>query len=208
MAPQTAIPLPADIFGTIGTILWCTQLLPQIWYNHQRKATNGLPGSMMFLWAVSAVPFGVYAIVQKFNIPIQIQPQAFCLLSLINWAQILVYSSQYTTMEASVLALTFAATFGAIEVLLVLTLRPSYDRGVAWPIEMTGVAAAFLLAAGLLPPYFELWHRKGRVVGINFVFLAMDWLGAFFSLMGVVAQETFDPLGGTLYIIWYFLYSS
>ena len=28
----------------------------------------------------------------------------------------------------------------------------------------------------------------------------MDWLGAFFSLMALVAQQTFDVLGGVLYI--------
>jgi hypothetical protein len=31
----------------------------------------------------------------------------------------------------------------------------------------------------------------------------MDWLGAFFSLMALVAQNTFDVLGGVLYIVWY-----
>ena len=53
------------------------------------------------------------------------------------------------------------------------------------------------------------------------VFLSMDWLGAFFSLMALgksapgsrlsllaltqttVAQHTFDYLGGILYILWY-----
>ena len=66
---------------------------------------------------------------------------------------------------------------------------------------VVGIVAAILLAAGLLPPYFELWKRAGRVVGINFLFLTIDWLGAFFSLMGVVAQSTFDPLGGCLFIV-------
>ena len=39
------------------------------------------------------------------------------------------------------------------------------------------------------------------MVGINFVFLSIDWLGAFFNLMGVVTQDIFDPLGGSLFII-------
>ena len=65
--------------------------------------------------------------------------------------------------------------------------------------------AAILLAAGLLPPYAELWKRGDRVLGIYFGFLTIDWLGAFFSSMGVVAQTTFDPLGGCLFIVCYVL---
>ena len=158
---------------------------------------------MMFLWAISAVPFGVYAIIQNFAIPIQIQPQIFCALSLFTWTQILVYNNGYTTWKASLLSTTIAVSFGGVEALLVFTLRPLYDRGIAWPLMIVGVVAAILLAAGLLPPYFEMWKRQGRVVGIHFGFLTVDWLGAFFSLMGVIAQETFDPLGGCLFIVWY-----
>jgi len=203
MAPQTSIPPAANILGTIGTVFWCVQLMPQIWYNWRQKQTDGLPGLMMFLWAISAVPFGVYAIIQNFTIAIQIQPQVFCVLSLVSWAQILLYNNGYTALNATVLATVVALVFGGVQILLILTLRPLYDRGVAWPVMIVGITAAVLLAAGLLPPYFELWKRKGRVVGINFGFLTVDWLGAFFSLMGVVAQETFDPLGGCLFIVWY-----
>ena len=32
---------------------------------------------------------------------------------------------------------------------------------------LIGIIAAILLAAGLLPPYLEIWKRKGRVVGIS-----------------------------------------
>jgi hypothetical protein len=32
-----------------------------------------------------------------------------------------------------------------------------------------GVIASVLLAAGLIPPYFEIWRRRGRVIGISWV---------------------------------------
>ncbi|MCJ1257865.1 hypothetical protein MMC24_005691 [Lignoscripta atroalba] len=196
MAPQTSIPVAANVLGTIGTVFWCVQLVPQVWYNWRKKKTDGLPGLMMFLWASCAVPFGVYAIVQNFNIPIQVQPQVFCLLSLVSWTQILIYNNGWRTWTASLLATALGLFFGGLQAALILVLRPLYDRGISWPMTLVGVVAAVLLAAGLIPPYYEIWKRRGRVVGINWVFLSIDWLGAFFSLMALVAQETFDVLGG------------
>ena len=52
-------------------------------------------------------------------------------------------------------------------------------------MTLIGVVAAALLIVGYLPVPFELWKRRGRVVGIDFVFLTIDWLGAFFSLMAL-----------------------
>lgn len=45
------IPVAANVLGTIGTVLWCIQLVPQIWHNWRHKKTDGLPASMMVLWA-------------------------------------------------------------------------------------------------------------------------------------------------------------
>ncbi|KAL8960551.1 MAG: hypothetical protein Q9193_002763, partial [Seirophora villosa] len=151
MAPQTSIPISANVLGTIGTVFWCIQLLPQIWYNWKQKKTDGLPGSMMFTWAASAVPFGV------------------------GWA----------VWRASILAAAVGALFGGLQVLLILTLRGPYHQGIEWPITLVGVVSAILLAGGLIPPYFEIAKRSGRVVGINFIFLSIDWMGAFFSLMAL-----------------------
>lgn len=91
MSPQASIPLAATILGTIGTVCWCIQLVPQIWRNYRTKKTDGIPAMMMFLWSASGVPFGIYAIVQNFNIALQVQPQCFCVLCLISWGQCLVY---------------------------------------------------------------------------------------------------------------------
>lgn len=43
------------------------------------------------------------------------------------------------------------------------------------------------------------------LIRTDFIFLTVDWAGAFFSLMALVAQHTFDVLGGSLYIVCLFL---
>ncbi|ROW10131.1 hypothetical protein VMCG_02116 [Cytospora schulzeri] len=201
MAPQASTPVAATVLGTIGTILWCVQLVPQIWTNWRTKSTDGLPGSMMFLWALCGVPFGTYSVVQNFNMPIQVQPQVFMALCLASWAQTLVYARGWRAWPTALLALGVAAVFAGVEAALILTIRPIYAAGNETPVLVVGIVASVLLAGGLLPPYGEIWKRKGRVIGINWIFLTMDWNGAFFSLMAVVAQTEFDVLGGVLYII-------
>lgn len=51
MSSEDNITLASNVLGTIGTVLWCIQLIPQIWYNWRRKNTEGFPAAMMFLWA-------------------------------------------------------------------------------------------------------------------------------------------------------------
>jgi uncharacterized protein with PQ loop repeat len=91
MAPQPSIPLVANVLGTIGTICWCVNLMPQILRNYRTKDTEGLPASMMLIWTMSGVPFGVYAISQKFSIALVVQPQCFIVMCGISWAQCLIY---------------------------------------------------------------------------------------------------------------------
>ncbi|KAJ6022000.1 hypothetical protein N7540_007504 [Penicillium herquei] len=192
------VTLASNVLGTIGTLLWCIQLIPQIWYNWRRKKTDGFPAAMMFLWASCAVPMGAYFILQEVNIPIQIQPQIFGFFSLVSWTQILYYNHK---LKATLVCLGTSALFGGLEALLILTLRIPYNKGVTWPDILVGVLAAILLSAGLLPPYFELWKRDGRVIGFNWVFLSIDTLGGLFSLFALAAQGSFDILGGIMYIL-------
>ncbi|KAK3996504.1 hypothetical protein QBC44DRAFT_318028 [Cladorrhinum sp. PSN332] len=156
---------------------------------------------MMFLWAICGVPFGVYNVVQNFNIPLQVQPHCFMGFCLVSWAQTLRYHNKWSVWKAALVTVVVACAFAGAEVALILTLRPLYLRGSDVGILVVGILAAVLLAAGLLPPYGELWKRRGRVIGINWIFLSMDFFGAFFSLMALVAQHTFDLLGSLLYII-------
>ncbi|KAI0178985.1 PQ loop repeat-domain-containing protein [Hypoxylon sp. FL1284] len=201
MAPQQNIPVAANVLGTIGTILWCVQTIPQIWTNWRTKNTDGLPGSMMYIWALCGVPFGAYNIAQSFNIPLQVQPQAFMGLCLVNWCQILFYGHNWVLWKVILLGIANAVTFAGVEAALILTLRPLYEAGNGTGILVVGIIANILLALGLVPPYGEIWKRRGRVIGINFVFLSMDWFGAFFSLLSLAVQNSFDILGGVLYIV-------
>ncbi|CAI7589676.1 unnamed protein product [Penicillium pancosmium] len=79
------VTVASNVLGTIGTVLWCIQLIPQIWYNWRRKNTDGFPATMMFLWALCSIPMGAYLI-------LQIQPQMFGFFALVSWAQVLYYS--------------------------------------------------------------------------------------------------------------------
>jgi uncharacterized protein with PQ loop repeat len=84
--------LVPTVLGAIGTVCWCINLLPQIWSNYRQKRTDGLPVSMLILWAASSVLSGVYVIAQDFNISLVVQPQCFIVLCAITWAQCLIYS--------------------------------------------------------------------------------------------------------------------
>ena len=140
---------------------------------------------MMFLWAACGPPFGIYAIVQKFNVPIQIQPQFFTLFCLWSWGQCLRYGKGWQVWTATLVTVLLGLLFAGLQVLCIFLIRPSYRHGVAWPVTLVGVLAAVLLISGYVPVPFEIWKRRGRVVGIDFGFLTIDWFGAFFSLMAI-----------------------
>ncbi|KAL5411876.1 hypothetical protein PMIN06_005631 [Paraphaeosphaeria minitans] len=201
MAPQESIPVAANILGTIGTVCWCVQLVPQILRNYRTKSTEGLPASMMLLWTVSGVPFGAYAIAQNFNIPLMVQPQCFCCLCGVSWAQCLIYGRNWRTWTTTLLLLGLFVIFAGVELGLVYAIRPPYERGVDWPVLLIGVISFTLLIGAYCAIPFELLKRRGRVIGIDFIFLTVDWCGAFFSLMSLVAQSEFDALFGTMYAL-------
>lgn len=190
-----------NVLGTIGTVLWCIQLIPQVIRNYRAKNCEGLPPLMMFLWAASGVPFSIYFIATDGSIPLRIQPQLFTFFCTLSWIQTLYYPPKKVSRTRLV---TFVGAFIAIsiglEVGFILWLRPLYRRGIEWPMLIIGIVASILLAIGLIPPYFELAKRQGRVIGINFVFLILDSLGALFSLLSIVVG-TMDIMSIVLYAI-------
>jgi hypothetical protein len=111
-------------------------------------------------------------------------------------------SSKWRAIPTTLFLTALFLLFGGIQTGLVFAIQGPYARGVSWPVTLIGIFAFIMLLAGYLPIPFELIKRRGRVVGIDFVFLAIDWFGAFFSLMSLVTQTEFDALFGSLYALW------
>jgi len=89
----------------------------------------------------------------------------------------------------------------SLELGFAIWLRKLYTlEDVTWPDLIFGIVACVFLCIGLLPPYYELSQRRGRVVGINFVFLFMDSSGAIFNMVSMCLGQ-FDPMGMTMYVV-------
>lgn len=106
----------------------------------------------------------------------------------------------YPKRKILTIAGSFYGAWVLIECGFAIWLRHVYANGTTWPNLIFGIIASIFLAVGLLPPYFELAKRCGRVVGINFVFLAMDSSGAIFSLASLAIGDI-DIMGMILYAI-------
>lgn len=89
----------------------------------------------------------------------------------------------------------------ALETSLVFAVRLGHDRGVFWPVLVIGFCAYGLELPGIFLILLELLKQRGRVVGMSFVLIGIDWCGAFFSLMALATQDEFDVLFGTLYTL-------
>ncbi|ODV83316.1 hypothetical protein CANARDRAFT_177793 [[Candida] arabinofermentans NRRL YB-2248] len=191
----------ANVLSTIGTVLWCVQLSPQIYFLWKRKDATGFPPIFMFLWCASGSPFGVYFIVSDSYLPMQIQPQLFMFLCSIAWIQAMYYPPYSIPKKRIFLyAFLFYSISLAIELGFGIPLKKVYKDGTTWPSLVFGIIASIVLAAGLLPPYFELSKRQGRVVGINFIFLMMDTAGAVFSMASQLIGDI-DVMGMILYAV-------
>lgn len=96
----------------------------------------------------------------------------------------LIVCSKWKAWTATVATILLAASFGVMEVILIFTLQVSaprhplfgvltqlrqgpYDRGIKWPMMLMAISATLIQIAGLIPPYFELAKRNGRVIGIG-----------------------------------------
>ncbi|KAG0265897.1 hypothetical protein BG011_003822 [Mortierella polycephala] len=191
-----------NVFGMLGIVFWSFQLLPQVIDNYKAKSTEGLSYSMFLFWALAALGFGSYGVVEHLSIPIIVQPQIFGALSALCYLQCLYYGkrthwSLQTTLVAAVAM--FVAMVG-IQVGAVYGTRAGKDHGIKGTVEAAGIIPILLLAIGFVPQYVD-FYRHRSVVGVSMAFIAADGLGAVFSLISLGFRMEFDLLATLNYVV-------
>jgi uncharacterized protein with PQ loop repeat len=190
--------IAANILGVAGAVFWSIQLIPQIILNYRRHNAVGLQPTMMMLWAWAGVPLGVYNIVSRLNIALQVQPRILTALSLVTWAQCHYYEQSWTLARALAVVTGIACVMAGMEFGLVVAIASGLEKGLRWPSTLMAVLAAVFLALGVLRHYLDIWqHRSVR--GISFLFVVLDALGDLTSLLSVLFQPEHDVLGIVIY---------
>lgn len=189
----------STVCGLVGTICWCIQLIPQIRYIYKKKDTTGFNPIFMGLW-LSATPFlAAYAFISNQNIAIRIQPNLFMAFCLCAYYMSCLYpphkkSNRFIYGSIAIFLLYCVI----IEVGFIPWLKPLYAKGTTWPALIFGIISGILLALGIVPLYYELYQRQGQVVGVSFIFLFIDSMGAYLSILSVVLG-TMDIMGIIMY---------
>ena len=184
---------PFSVLGTIGTILWSFQLVPQIIKSYRSKDTDGLSAWLLLIWVAGSVPQGTYLVVQNINIPLIIQPQLFSTFAIIAMAQCWRYSHRISAQRCVAGAVVTGVIAGGLEVGFYFLCKLGEQRGNSAGTKTMGILGAVLIVVGLVPQFYEIW-RCNEVRGISLLFLAIDCSGGVFSLLSLVFKQTFDGI--------------
>ncbi|OOO05019.1 peptidase M36 fungalysin [Aspergillus oryzae] len=188
----------ANVFGTLGAVLWSLQLLPQIWKNWRRHDSESLSAAFFLSWAMAGVPLGVYNISDNFNIALQVQPNILISLSLLTWSQCKYYRDKWNLKKILPVAIVLGAVLGGVEAGLVFALRVAYRRGERWPSTLMAILSAVLLAAGVLRHYVDMFRTRSDA-GLSLRFALLDASGDVASILSVIFQPSLSILGLVIY---------
>jgi len=193
-----------NVLGTMGTVIWSGQVLPQIWKSFREKSTEGLSHWLMLIWSFSSIFLGTYNVVLNINIPLIIQPQLFGLLSTISWIQCLYYGQGLSKRLCALILLVYLSFFGGFQAGMVFVTRNALQAGNSKPIEFFGIFSGVMITVGLLPQIYEI-YRLREVKGISMIFMCLDISGGVLSTLSLVFKEQFDGIAATTYLCVVFL---
>ncbi|KAL9931469.1 hypothetical protein V8E36_009634 [Tilletia maclaganii] len=189
-----------NVFGTISTILWSLQLIPQIIKSYRKKSTEGLSAWLLVIWLLGTAFQGTYILVQRLNIPLAVQPQLFAALAIVTLAQCWFYAHNVSRYRCILLGALLAVLVGGSELgFYFMCKRIPGDGSREAATKAMGLLGAILFTAGLIPQYAEIWKLK-EVRGISFIFLLVDISGGVFAIISLALKDYFDYIGALNYI--------
>ncbi|GAA5873452.1 hypothetical protein JCM16303_001127 [Sporobolomyces ruberrimus] len=189
-----------NVTGWIGTILWCVQLVPQVYMNYKRKTTAGLHVALYTFWLFSGIFLGIYAILENINIPIIVQPHCYGALTAIIFCQMVFYDRKWSLRNSLLLFLAYCLVGGGFEVGMYYAAKPGVDRGIAAASMPFGILSDLCLAAGFFPQFWQIWKDR-EVIGLSYTFLAMDTIGAVFSILSLAFKTHLDGIAFAGYLV-------
>jgi len=65
-------------------------------------------------------------------------------------------------------------------------------------VRFFGILSSALISLALLPQYYEI-YKHGAVIGISLTFMAVDLLGAVFSILSLAFKSHFDATAAVAY---------
>ncbi|THH18043.1 hypothetical protein EW146_g2866 [Bondarzewia mesenterica] len=204
-----------NVLGTMGTVCWSGQMIPQLWKSWRTKSTEGLSHWLVLTWSLSSIPLAIYSIVQNLNIPLILQPQLFGFLSLLSWGQCMHYGGGHSTRKCILMIIAILIVNAAMQVGFVYAVRPPYERGEESGrrgVQFFGIFSSVMLSLALLYFYFRFTlprlhvqlnyleiHKHRAVIGISITFMSIDLLGGIFSDLSLVFKPKFDVIAGVAY---------
>ncbi|TNY23940.1 PQ loop repeat-domain-containing protein [Rhodotorula diobovata] len=190
-----------QVFGWLGTILWCIQLVPQLWLNYRRKTTEGLAPLLYISWTLSGACLGIFAIVQNISVPIIVQPHCYGSLCAVIFCQMLYYDKKWRWYSACGAFAVYAVVCSGFEVGMVYASKYVEDHHHSDGLTMLwGILSDIFLAVGFLPQYVEIYKAR-EVYALSYLFLFMDSLGAVFSIMSLAFKDEFDGIAFAGYAV-------
>lgn len=141
---------------------------------------------MMLFWAAAAVPLGIYNILSRKAVALQIQPQILASLSLVTWGQVYYYGHSWSLAKCLAVVAALGALGAGVQLLGVLPYLLLREDGRAPEAYLSAMAilSAIGLGLGVLRHYWDIYtHRSVR--GISFLFCFLDAAGDLTSLLSV-----------------------
>lgn len=189
-----------NVLGTIGTVCWTIQMIPQIWKSYRSKSTDGLSDWMIFVRGVSGPLLGIYAVLEGQNVPSNLQPQIFAFFCAVSWTQCLFYGREWPLKQCVAHCAIFITLMAGFEVGMIYAVKPSISKGDIAPFRVFSTASSAVIALSFIPQYWEIYERR-EVTGISMTFMTVDIGGGVFSIISLAFKKKFDIFMSITYLV-------